>query len=586
MLVVAHTGRDAAVHTARSVADQLAAAGLAVRVLAGEAADLGCPAAQIAGLARGRGRRRDGPGHRRRRDAAARGRTRPARRAARCSASTSGHVGFLAETEPRTCPTPSITSWPAATGRAADDHRRHRPAQRLVTATTWALNEATVEKGARERMLDLVTEVDGRPLSRWGCDGVVFATPTGSTAYAFSAGGPVVWPDVEALLWCRSAPTPFSQGLWWYHRNRAGRGGHRRRGHQRADGRVSARRRSGAVLWCDGRRTVDLPPGARVEVRRGASRCCSPGCRRPAQGRIGAVAAGAVPASTGAGPGRIGGGRSPTGWWRSSACRCTGWRGRAAARRPAQARPAQTRSRAAMLEEVRITGLGVIDEAVLELSPGFNVVTGETGAGKTMVVSGLGLLFGGRADPARIRPGADRATVEGRLRIDPDGEVARQVNDAGGDLDDDGAHAAHQPLGLSGRPVAGVRGRPLGAGVAADLPVRRPRRRARPGRSAAAAARRAAAAGARPVRRDRSSPRARPTTSGPTTGTSRSGRARRADLARARARRGSRGPAARAGRDRAGRAGRRRGHRAAWRRRSGCRTPTRCTPRRRPRTRR
>jgi DNA repair protein RecN (Recombination protein N) len=91
-----------------------------------------------------------------------------------------------------------------------------------------------------------------------------------------------------------------------------------------------------------------------------------------------------------------------------------------------------------MLEEVRISGLGVIDDAVLELSPGFNVVTGETGAGKTMVVSGLGLLFGGRADPSRVRPGAERASVEGRLRIDPDGEVAKQVNGSGGDLDDDG----------------------------------------------------------------------------------------------------------------------------------------------------
>jgi len=91
-----------------------------------------------------------------------------------------------------------------------------------------------------------------------------------------------------------------------------------------------------------------------------------------------------------------------------------------------------------MLEEVRITGLGVIDEAVLELSPGFNVVTGETGAGKTMVVSGLGLLFGGRADPARVRPGADRASVEGRLSVDAGGPVARQVNEAGGDLDDEG----------------------------------------------------------------------------------------------------------------------------------------------------
>ena len=80
-----------------------------------------------------------------------------------------------------------------------------------------------------------------------------------------------------------------------------------------------------------------------------------------------------------------------------------------------------------MLEEVRITGLGVIDDAILELSAGFNVVTGETGAGKTMVVSGLGLLFGGRAEPARVRPGAERASVDGRLRIEPDGAVARHA---------------------------------------------------------------------------------------------------------------------------------------------------------------
>ena len=91
-----------------------------------------------------------------------------------------------------------------------------------------------------------------------------------------------------------------------------------------------------------------------------------------------------------------------------------------------------------MLEEVRITGLGVIEDAVLEFSPGFTVVTGETGAGKTMVVTGLGLMFGGRADPARVRPGADRATVEGRLRIEADGPAVQQVLDAGGELDDDG----------------------------------------------------------------------------------------------------------------------------------------------------
>jgi len=93
-----------------------------------------------------------------------------------------------------------------------------------------------------------------------------------------------------------------------------------------------------------------------------------------------------------------------------------------------------------MLEEVRIDGLGVIDEAVLELSAGFTVLTGETGAGKTMVVTALGLLFGGRADPARVRPGADRALVEGRLLVPA--QVAREVEEAGGDLDEDGQEGA------------------------------------------------------------------------------------------------------------------------------------------------
>jgi DNA repair protein RecN (Recombination protein N) len=85
-----------------------------------------------------------------------------------------------------------------------------------------------------------------------------------------------------------------------------------------------------------------------------------------------------------------------------------------------------------MLEEVRITGLGVIDDAVLELSAGFTALTGETGAGKTMVVTALGLLFGGRADPARRR-----AAVEGRLLVSA--EIAREIQDAGGDLDDEGS---------------------------------------------------------------------------------------------------------------------------------------------------
>jgi DNA repair protein RecN (Recombination protein N) len=90
-----------------------------------------------------------------------------------------------------------------------------------------------------------------------------------------------------------------------------------------------------------------------------------------------------------------------------------------------------------MLEEVHITGLGVIDDAVLELSSGFTALTGETGAGKTMVVTALGLLFGGRADPARVRPGAARAAVEGRLLVSA--KVAREVEESGGDLDDNGS---------------------------------------------------------------------------------------------------------------------------------------------------
>ncbi len=122
-----------------------------------------------------------------------------------------------------------------------------------------------------------------------------------------------------------------------------------------------------------------------------------------------------------------------------------------------------------MLEEVRITGLGVIDDAVLELSAGFTAVTGETGAGKTMVVTGLGLLFGGRADPARVRPGADRAIVEGRLRIDPEGPVARQVEEAGGELDEGGTLIVSRSVSAEGRSRAFAGGRSVPVGLLSYL---------------------------------------------------------------------------------------------------------------------
>ena len=112
-----------------------------------------------------------------------------------------------------------------------------------------------------------------------------------------------------------------------------------------------------------------------------------------------------------------------------------------------------------MLEEVRITGLGVIDDALLELSSGFTALTGETGAGKTMVVTGLGLLFGGRADPARVRTTTDRATVEGRLRVPCEGRVARQVEEAGGDVDEDGSLVLTRTVSAEGRSRAFAGGR-------------------------------------------------------------------------------------------------------------------------------
>jgi NAD+ kinase len=151
-------------------------------------------------------------------------------------------------------------------------------------ARTWALNEVTVEKAARERMVEVVIEVDGRPLSRWGCDGVVCATPTGSTAYAFSAGGPVVWPEVEALLMVPlAAHALFARPLVVSPRSVLAvelvhEGGERvpaeaahpgEPGPEASSGEPGPPESERAVLWCDGRRWYDLPPGARIEVRRG-----------------------------------------------------------------------------------------------------------------------------------------------------------------------------------------------------------------------------------------------------------------------------------------------------------------------------
>ncbi|WP_150306996.1 NAD kinase [Planctomonas psychrotolerans] len=168
-----------------------------------------------------------------------------------------GHVGFLAESERE-----DLTS---TVHRALD--RDYAVEERMtlevrvevdeqIVFTTWALNEATVEKASRERMLEVIIEVDGRPLSSFGCDGVVMSTPTGSTAYSFSAGGPIVWPSLEALLLVPiSAHSLFARPMVV--------------GPDSVLAVELLERNLGVgVLWCDGRRTVDLPRGSRVEARR------------------------------------------------------------------------------------------------------------------------------------------------------------------------------------------------------------------------------------------------------------------------------------------------------------------------------
>ncbi len=169
-----------------------------------------------------------------------------------------GHVGFLAEAEHDD----------VESTIDAIVHRRYTAEDRLtvdvsvyrdgeLVASTFAVNEVSVEKAARERMLEVVVEIDGRPLSRWGCDGVVCATPTGSTAYNFSAGGPIVWPQVEALCIVPiSAHALFARPMVVAPTSVLAI-------------EVLARTEGAGVLWADGRRTVDLPPGARIEVRRG-----------------------------------------------------------------------------------------------------------------------------------------------------------------------------------------------------------------------------------------------------------------------------------------------------------------------------
>ncbi|WP_433238835.1 NAD kinase [Streptosporangium sp. CA-135522] len=255
VLVTAHTGRGAAVDTARVVIGRLLDAGLTVRILNAEADAIACAGADV--VPAGAEAVQDaemmivlgGDGSLLRAAEFARPAGVP------LLGVNLGHVGFLAEAEVEDL---AVTVDCVVEGRYDVEERMTiEVTARLngqLLADTWALNEATVEKN--DRMLEVVAEIDGRPLSRWGCDGVICATPTGSTAYAFSAGGPVVWPEVEALLLVPiSAHALFARPLVISPRSTLAL-------EVQPD-------TAGAVLWCDGRRRFDLPAGARIEVRRG-----------------------------------------------------------------------------------------------------------------------------------------------------------------------------------------------------------------------------------------------------------------------------------------------------------------------------
>lgn len=169
-----------------------------------------------------------------------------------------GHIGFLAEAE--------ADHLSDALGQVV--RREYELEDRMTIDVTvrlddqpidsgWALNEVSVEDESHLGVLDVVLEVDGRPVEAFGCDGVLVSTPTGSTAYAFSAGGPVMWPELEAILVVpNNAHAIFARPLV-----------------TSPDSRVAVETQRGghdAFVYCDGRRTLHLPAGGRVEVVRGA----------------------------------------------------------------------------------------------------------------------------------------------------------------------------------------------------------------------------------------------------------------------------------------------------------------------------
>ncbi len=257
VLLAVHTGRQDIVELARTSAARLMAAGVAVRLLDDEAPDLHIEGAEVV------------PGDERAACDAeivmVFGGDGTFLRAAELARYTDaalmgvnlGRVGFLAETEPE-----AVEETLIAIERCAYEVEERLAldvevldAGGTVVGGTWALNEVSVEKAERSRVLDVVLAIDGRPLTSFGCDGILCASPTGSTAYAFSAGGPVVWPDVEALLLVPSnAHALFARPLVTSP-------------HSVLTVAIPPDGNTARVS-ADGRRVVEIPSGGRVSVRR------------------------------------------------------------------------------------------------------------------------------------------------------------------------------------------------------------------------------------------------------------------------------------------------------------------------------
>lgn len=257
-LVMAHTGRARIVEEAARLVDQLLDAGFEVRMLGQEAHDIGA-AQQVRIVSDDPARGAEivfvlgGDGTFLRATEAARPAGVP------LIGVNLGHVGFLAEAEPEGL---AHAVGQIARGEFEVEERLTLDVEVAlggrVLARDWALNEASVEKSSRLRMLEVALAVDDRPLTTFGCDGVLCATPTGSTAYAFSIGGPILWPDVEAILVApNAAHALFARPLV-----------------VAPASTVTVEVMPGdhpGVLSCDGRRTAAVPPGSTVTVRRSAT---------------------------------------------------------------------------------------------------------------------------------------------------------------------------------------------------------------------------------------------------------------------------------------------------------------------------